>query len=125
MLTYKDPDKASNPDELPLIVGFILVAIVLILIFYFDKPAIYKNQNTNITAALCHFEAVCSNFPGFRDACSTAGNFDKCMEIKMGSKEEYISATSLCTNDGNLSVESDKRPTYFDCWEEKIKERAP
>jgi hypothetical protein len=49
--------------------------------------------------SLCHMAAVCAKYATTRQECATAGNFDTCINVKMGDDTANISA---CTNDGEL-----------------------
>ena len=68
------------------------------------------------TNLLCKMENVCSSYPDLRDVCATAGSFDKCMEVKYGTREKYDATKQACTNDGKLQMDESKIPGTFSCW---------
>ena len=49
--------------------------------------------------ALCHSERLCRDFGRARQECAVAGNFDTCIQIKMGAN---ASAIYNCTEGGKL-----------------------
>jgi hypothetical protein len=66
-------------------------------------------------------EKVCSSYPDVRDVCATAGSFDKCMEVKYGTREKYDATKLACTNDGKIQIDESKIPGTFSCWVAWIK----
>jgi hypothetical protein len=47
---------------------------------------------------LCQIKLVCRQYYSARQECAVAGNFDNCVQIKIGNKD-----TSFCTNDGGVN----------------------
>jgi hypothetical protein len=47
----------------------------------------------------CHAATVCRLYSSVRQDCAVAGNFDKCVSVKMGKNSDL---TYECTEDGSL-----------------------
>ena len=55
---------------------------------------------------LCMYEVICEKYGKVRQECATAGNFNTCIEVKMGNQSGLL---YYCTNDGGVlqSIASD------------------
>jgi hypothetical protein len=60
---------------------------------------------------LCDLSVVCKKYATERKSCATAGDYDKCMRIRMDS--DYGRSTSLCVNDGSLHF--NQPPKELEC----------
>ncbi len=66
---------------------------------------------------MCLEKSVCKIFAQARQDCATAGNFDTCMEIKMGSYAHDTQwAKYYCKKDGTLEFEPNNIPNDFICF---------
>jgi hypothetical protein len=74
-----------------------------------------KEYSTGIESRrnLCAAKARCSAYGEARQTCATAGDFENCLQIKMGN--EYSSARSQCVSNGKLNPTVASTPTAFDC----------
>ena len=97
-----------------------VVGFELLDIFVLDKTPDQVKEITT-TANLCRWENVCSDYPKTRDVCATAGSFDKCMSIKLGTRDDYDTAQSVCTNDGGMKMPSSKLPGWTQCLIARLK----
>jgi hypothetical protein len=66
----------------------------------------YKNE-------LCHWAAACKKYGTFRLDCAVAGDFNTCIQIKMGRDARLV---SVCTDDGRLSSPPKDMPTLSECF---------
>jgi hypothetical protein len=62
----------------------------------------------------CHLKAICKTFATARQECATAGNFNTCMNIKMG--ESDYALIGSCTDDGAIAFPPDEMPRALECW---------
>ena len=69
---------------------------------------------------LCMYEVICEKYGKVRQECATAGNFNTCIEVKMGNQSGLL---YHCTNDGGVlqSIASDL-PNVVDCWFYKVED---
>ena len=65
--------------------------------------------------AYCEAEKICEMYTSLRQTCATAGNYYSCMDIKLGTKKLYDSA-SMCTKNGDVALLIDKIPSPTECW---------
>ena len=98
-----------------------VVAWVAGMIFVRWHPSAEEKKDMADTLAVCRLESVCADYPDVRDVCATAGSFEKCMEVKLGSREKYDSLKRACTNDGKVMMDPDKIPGWISCWTARIK----
>lgn len=63
---------------------------------------------------LCHQEAVCERYGPARQECATAGNYNNCITIKLGSLD--ASTVDACTEDGKLAFRPSDMPNGAVCW---------
>lgn len=67
------------------------------------------------TKELCTIKAVCEKYGEVRQQCATAGNYQNCLQIKMGT-EDY-DKVEACTEDGKpLYVTSANMPDAISCF---------
>ena len=67
------------------------------------------------TSEHCPPVLLCRDYSGARQECATAGNFDLCLEVKMGAAKRRAAATA-CTDDGQpRGVDPSTLPSLFDC----------
>ena len=63
----------------------------------------------------CPQMLLCRDYFGVRQDCATAGNFDLCLEVKMGAEKRRAAATA-CTDGGQpRGVDPSTLPSLFDC----------
>jgi hypothetical protein len=62
----------------------------------------------------CDMERICSDYKTQRNACATAGSYQKCMSIKMGSPN-FSTAEAYCSEDGSLAYKPKNTPNIFVC----------
>lgn len=63
---------------------------------------------------LCHEQAVCEKFGAVRQECATAGNFQNCINVKMG--DEDAGLTDMCSTDGKLAYLPPDMPNWLNCF---------
>jgi len=64
----------------------------------------------------CPQMLLCRDYFGVRQDCATAGNFDLCLEVKMGGAKKRDAAATACTEDGQpRGVEPRTLPSLFEC----------
>jgi hypothetical protein len=61
---------------------------------------------------ICAIRLICTNYGRTRQACATAGNFDRCMDIKLGNQSD---ARGLCSDDGTMAYPPADMPTVAQC----------
>jgi len=66
---------------------------------------------------LCRTKDLCTRYAMSRQECATAGNFDLCLNVKMGDDVANISG---CTNQGKLKSEPPDMPGWLTCLEARI-----
>jgi hypothetical protein len=63
----------------------------------------------------CPQMLLCRDYYGARQECATAGNFDLCLEVKMGGAKRRAAATE-CMDEGQpRGVDPSTLPSLFDC----------
>jgi hypothetical protein len=62
----------------------------------------------------CDMQKICSDYKTQRNACATAGNYPRCMQIKMGTAN-YSSAELYCSEDGALAYKPKKNLNIVSC----------
>ena len=63
---------------------------------------------------LCHAQSVCKTFRFIRQECAISGNFNKCVEVKMGVNDMVY--THMCTDDGGINVSfAPDMPNQIEC----------
>jgi hypothetical protein len=70
------------------------------------EEAAYKNE-------LCHWAAACKKYGTSRLDCAVAGNFNTCIQIKMGRDASLV---FRCTDDGQLSSPPRDMPDLGQCF---------
>jgi hypothetical protein len=66
-----------------------------------DERNAKRSAEKERTKFLCAVKSACSKYAEARQECAVAGNFDNCLQVKMGS-EDYALKDS-CTEDGKLA----------------------
>jgi hypothetical protein len=51
---------------------------------------------------LCHIKLVCAKYGAARQECAVAGNFDNCVNVKIGDKDN--NDLQYCLNDGTVNL---------------------
>ena len=59
-----------------------------------EQKRAYEAEVREQKARLCRWAARCRQYDAARLQCATAGNFNMCMKINMGSEADYIGACS-------------------------------
>jgi hypothetical protein len=123
MAAQNEPTKPAPTDTGTIIAVGIIGLIILANVFSYLSwtPSSEEKRTLDTTASLCRLRVLCNDYPGARDVCATAGNFEKCMAIKLGSRDDYQDATRLCTNSGEFAVDPEKTPSVWACWDAKLK----
>jgi hypothetical protein len=77
-----------------------------------DKAA--RAEARKITAGLCELKRACDEYARSRQECATAGDYDKCMEIRLGAAERLFGVrTSADACETNGSLKPDFKPTLM------------
>jgi hypothetical protein len=63
---------------------------------------------------LCHEQLVCTKYKDTRQECAVAGDFNNCINVKMGGEPMYRLS---CAGDGELASAADKAdmPSEIEC----------
>lgn len=61
---------------------------------------------------LCHIKDVCSAFASARQECAVAGDFNRCLDIKLGHDLPFV---SYCSADGELVNTPSDLPNSIQC----------
>ena len=62
---------------------------------------------------LCRLKTVCKTYATVRQDCATAGNFNNCINVKMG--DDDAAMTGSCSNDGKPLYPQAKVPDNLEC----------
>jgi len=96
-------------------------AIFLAILFVIIPLALRVESPKGLEVArvkeLCRARDLCTRYANYRQECATAGNFDLCLNVKMGDDAAKIGA---CTNNGNLLTEPPNMPDWVTCLEARI-----
>jgi hypothetical protein len=65
---------------------------------------------------LCRWAATCRRYDAARLECATAGNFNMCLKIKMGSEADYIGACSGFKEGAPTVAPSPETPNLIECF---------
>jgi hypothetical protein len=84
------------------IVGLSAVLIVAIvgaiaIALFAASPSLTEEQRR-----FCKYAHICTKYASSRQDCATAGNLEKCIEIKMGGDVHFV---AYCTDDGEVKSE--------------------
>jgi hypothetical protein len=83
-----------------------------------SKQAAKEHQE--FLTAMCHQQGVCDKFGKARQECATAGNYDRCIDIKLGADD--AASVGSCTEDGKMTYTPPDMPNSINCWtREKLK----
>jgi hypothetical protein len=55
---------------------------------------------------LCHLKLVCYKYGTTRQECATAGNFDRCIQVKMGDRDFRSKAYARASGRSRFSVQN-------------------
>jgi len=80
------------------------------------QTAQQEAQKSERRLQLCYYKGLCQNFSTARQARATAGNFDTCMSVKLGTPREANIAAAACANDGRFLLAPSDMPTSVECW---------
>ena len=69
---------------------------------------------------LCELRSLCERYASVRQECATAGNYEKCIEIKTGYSQRFFDAS--CRNDGSVDA-SIELPNRMQCLGSSILDR--
>jgi hypothetical protein len=96
-----------------------------------DKAA--KAAAKKTTSVLCNAESVCDEYAGARRACAVAGDYEKCMAIRLDA-ELTEKLPILCKPDGILNADAKTRllkatnrtewPSSWECLWLELKAKA-
>ena len=64
--------------------------------------------------SLCKLQAVCARYGAARQQCATAGNFENCINVKIG--DDDFDEIGSCTNDGSIRYPPDDVPNHLECF---------
>jgi hypothetical protein len=67
---------------------------------------------------LCSIKLACLKYGAVRQECATAGNFETCVEVKMG--EPALRFTDECTADGGVQGDTTAFPSTIECYIRKL-----
>lgn len=70
-------------------------------------------ENRNILSERCKIIRICKKFSESRQNCATAGNYNLCLNIKLGN--DYNLTNWVCTPDGKPKLEEANIPSRLDC----------
>ena len=101
-------------------IGVITLAFLVLDTFVLDQTP-WQKKEIEDTVFVCKWQSICASYPKTRDLCATAGSYDKCMEAKIGSSEDYGYAISYCNTDGNFTAPNVKRRDIVQCTTDEIK----
>ncbi|MBZ9820171.1 hypothetical protein [Mesorhizobium sp. CA4] len=71
-------------------------------------------------AHLCKWVDLCSKFGEARQACATAGDFQNCINVKLGDNAWVIGDN--CSNDGSLINPQNDTPSKWQCVDVSLKD---
>ena len=99
-----------------ILVGYMIVVLTAVMFVWALNviiPLFNKEWNTRRNT-LCHEGFICTKYRDVRQQCAIAGDFNNCVNVKMGSEPTY---RLICTNDGELisSVEKADMPSEIEC----------
>lgn len=60
---------------------------------------------------ICSLRPICEKYKSARYACSTAGDIEQCLQIRL--EEDYLKANQICTKTGALINDNEKLPSYI------------
>jgi hypothetical protein len=69
-----------------------------------------RKEQEAITALRCKAKSICKKYGTVRQECATAGNYNNCLRIKMGS--EAYGYIGMCTEEGGVA---DSVPNAAEC----------
>ena len=72
-----------------------------------------RTADTVVRNELCRMVPLCTRYAQARQACVTAGNFNRCLEIRLGSHD--LGMISTCTADGKLAYAPPDAPSKVEC----------
>jgi hypothetical protein len=91
----------------------VLFALTMIVIAILIFPA---EQSESVQQdMMCRFVNECKKYGAVRQQCAVAGDFNNCIDIKMG-KDLYGGLAILCTNDGQFRGDKTKVPSQIECF---------
>lgn len=70
-------------------------------------------QSQDHLANLCKWVDLCREFGDARQACATAGDFQNCLNVKLGDNAWVIGDN--CSNDGSLINPQNDTPSRLEC----------
>jgi hypothetical protein len=87
-----------------------------------QKWAEYERAVAERNRQLCRIKNACSAFADARQECATAGDFNHCLEIKLGTEFQFI---SLCSTEGEFVNAPDDMPSVVSCTAIELGLRLP
>ena len=109
--------ESSKNDAWKALYYIVYAAVILGGIGFVNwHPGAQQKAEFATTNLLCKMESACSSYPDIRDVCAAAGSFDKCMEVKLGTREKYDATKQACTTDGKIQIDESKIPGTISCW---------
>lgn len=84
---------------------------------YIGNNVTHKNDINSFQqiASYCHIKDICESFKKESQNCSTAGNLDSCLQIKMG-RTNHDTAKVYCDFDGSVNILNNNNFKKFDCF---------
>jgi hypothetical protein len=75
-------------------------------------PADWQDDNT-FKKNLCHLPDACAKYSATRLECAVAGNFENCIDVKMGHDGWLV---DHCTTDGKPIYDDPRTPNVLECY---------
>jgi hypothetical protein len=91
--------------------------VVLVMIATSEHLLIMTNKTKEDavkTNYVCELKDICSQYPDERYNCASAGNYEKCMSIRMKA-DNYTKANEFCSDDGSINAPPSEIPNFLEC----------
>ena len=105
--------RPKEPIALLIKLLYVVLAISLFVLAFYAWENFARSPEAEVKRQLCLYKRVCRKYASSRQDCAVAGDFQNCLQIRMGGEMRFVSE---CTNDGGIkNLNTDSMPSMLEC----------